>query len=48
MDLARTHLHPGDTGVAISGWVVLIGFAVAFALLALGIVVSIRRKRRQR
>ncbi|MCG3757641.1 LPXTG cell wall anchor domain-containing protein [Amycolatopsis sp. Poz14] len=48
MDLARPHLHPGDTGAAISGWAVLIGFAVAFALLALGIVVSIRRKRRQR
>ncbi|GAB3386169.1 LPXTG cell wall anchor domain-containing protein [Amycolatopsis echigonensis] len=48
MTVARPHLHPGDTGVAISGWVVLIGFAVAFALLALGIVVSIRKKRRQR
>ncbi|WP_081655255.1 LPXTG cell wall anchor domain-containing protein [Amycolatopsis orientalis] len=48
MDLARPHPHPGGTGAAISGWVVLIGFAVAFALLALGIVVSIRKKRRQR
>jgi LPXTG-motif cell wall-anchored protein len=48
MDLARPHLHPGDTGGYVSGWVVLIGFLVAFALLALGVAVSIRRKRRQR
>ncbi|WP_084145387.1 LPXTG cell wall anchor domain-containing protein [Amycolatopsis jejuensis] len=48
MYLARPHLHPGDTGGYVSGWVVLIGFVVAFALLALAVVISIRRKRRQR
>ncbi|WP_020662496.1 LPXTG cell wall anchor domain-containing protein [Amycolatopsis benzoatilytica] len=48
MYLARPHLHPGDTGGYVSGWVVLIGFAVAFASLALAVAVSVRRKRRKR
>ncbi|HWD04257.1 MAG TPA: hypothetical protein VG674_17605 [Amycolatopsis sp.] len=47
MFLERPHLHLGDGGY-VSGWVVAIGFAVAFALVIVGAVVSLRRKRRKK
>ncbi|MFI5606349.1 hypothetical protein [Amycolatopsis sp. NPDC051903] len=43
----RPHLHLGDGGF-VSGWVVAAGFALAFALVVVGVVVSLRRKRRRK
>ncbi|QRP45106.1 hypothetical protein [Amycolatopsis sp. FDAARGOS 1241] len=42
----RPHLHLGDGGF-VSGWVVAVGFALAFVLVVVGVVVSLRRKRRK-
>ncbi|MEV6903731.1 hypothetical protein [Amycolatopsis sp. NPDC051372] len=43
---ANPHIHTGDGGF-VSGWVVAVGFGVAIVLVVVGVIVSLRRKRRR-
>ncbi|MEV4599989.1 hypothetical protein AB0K15_21635 [Amycolatopsis sp. NPDC049253] len=44
--LANPHIHTGDGGF-VSGWVVAVGFGVAIVLVVVGVIVSLRGKRRR-